>query len=116
MKAKYDIFIISRLYLKNYYRYLITDTVIKKSSDAYDLFMYSMKKLYNLEAVEYSSFIEKYGKECIEILSKTPNTPIDLKGISFEDSVRVMSVCEGYAKAIGLLTSEAINNSRIKED
>ena len=114
MKKKYNIFIISRLYLKNYYKYLITKTNIRKSSDAYELFMYCMKKIYGLDVIEYNSAIEKYGDECIAILKNTEDTPRDVKDISFEDSVRIISVCEGYAKAIGLLTTEVIRNSRIK--
>ncbi len=113
MKKKYNIFIISRLYLKNYYRYLIVETNIRKSSDAYDLFIYCMKKIYGLDVIEYNSAIEKYGDECIEVLKSTEDTPKDVKDLSFEDRVRVVSVCEGYAKAIGLLTTEVIKNSRI---
>ena len=113
MKKKYNIFIISRLYLKNYYRYLIVETNIRKSSDAYDLFIYCMKKIYGLDVIEYNSAIEKYGNECIEVLKSTEDTPKDVKDLSFEDRVRVVSVCEGYAKAIGLLTTEVIKNSRI---
>lgn len=113
MKKKHNIFITSRLYLKNYYKYLISRTDIQKSDDAYDLFMYSMKKIYNLDAVEYSSAIEKYGEECIKALKETEGVPKVTNSVSFEDRVRLISVCEGYAKAIGLFTSEAIKNSRI---
>lgn len=113
MKKKYNIFIISRLYLKNYYKYLISKTDIQKSSEAYNLFMYCMKKIYKLDAVEYSTVIDKYSDECINELKSTKGTPKDIDIISFEDKVRVISVCEGYAKAIGLLTTETINNSRV---
>jgi hypothetical protein len=113
MKKKYNIFIISRLYLKNYYKYLISKTDIQKSSEAYDLFMYCMKKIYKLDAVEYSSVIDKYSTECIKELKCTKGTPRNIDILSFEDRVRVISVCEGYAKAIGLLTTETIKNSRI---
>lgn len=115
MKKKYNIFIISRLYLKNYYKYLVNDTNVRKSDDAYSLFMYSIKKLYELDVIEYNSAIEKYGKECIEVLRNTPDTPKgkDLKSISFEDRIRIVSICEGYAKALGLLTYEAIVNGRL---
>lgn len=118
MKKAYNFFIISRLYLKNFYKFLIQKTDINNAEDAFSLFMYSMKKIYSLDTFEYSLSIEKYGDECIKILKSTKGTPTDkdIRNISFEDRVRVVSVCEGYASAIGLLTAETINNSRMKEN
>lgn len=116
MRKKYNIFIISRLYLKSYYKFLITNTNIKKTEDAYSLFMYSMKKLYGLETYEYSSCIERYGDECIKFLNSTLDTPKVKNKIPYEDKVKIVSVCEGYAKAVGILTKEVIYNSRINEE
>lgn len=118
MSKTYNIFIIARLYLKNYYKFLITNTDITDSEEAISLFMYGMKKIYGLDTVEFNASIGKYGAECIKALTKTKNTPKkkDIKDISFEDRVRIVSVGEGYAKVIGLLTTEAIKNSRIRED
>ena len=117
MDKTYNIFIISRLYLKNYYKFLVTKTDITDSDEAFSLFMYGMKKLYNLDTMEFSDSISKYGDKCVDILRKTKNTPKkkNIQELSFEDRVRVVSVSEGYAKVIGLLTSEAIANSRMKE-
>lgn len=116
MGKKYNIFIISRLYLKSYYKFLITNTDITKTEDAYSLFMYSMKKLYGLEVFEYSSCIEKYGNECIEFLNSLPDTPRVKNKVPYEDKVKIVSVCEGYAQAVGILTREVIGNSRIVEE
>jgi len=116
MKKKYNIFIISRLYLKNYYKYLIAETDIRETDDAFDLFMYSMKKIYDLDVIEYNGDIERYGDNCIEVLKNTEGTPKEVKDLSFEDRVKIVGVCEGYAQAIGLLTTETIRNSRIDDD
>lgn len=115
MKKRYNLFIISRLYLKNYYKFIIDNTNIVKSSDAYLLFMYSVKKMYGLESIEFCDAISKYGEECIKYLEATPDTPKNKKRISFEDKIRVVSVCEGYAQATGILTRKYIKNSRMKE-
>ena len=115
MNKTYNIFIISRLYLKSYYKFLITKTNITNFKDAYTLFMYGMKKLYNLDTLEFNPCISEFGDECIEVLRKTKDTPKKkaIKELSFEDRVRIVSVSEGYAKVIGLLTDESIRNSRI---
>lgn len=113
MRKKYDIFIISRVYLRGYYNYLIKNTDINSTKEAYSLFMYSMKKLFNLETFEYSTYICKYGDDCVDFLDKLPGTPTNKNNISYEDRVRVISICEGYAKAVGILTREVINNSRL---
>lgn len=115
MKKKYNLFIVARLYLKGYYQFLIKNTNIRKSSDAYTLFMYSVKRLYELESVEYNDSVDKYGEECVKYLDKIPETPKNKKKVSFEDRVRIVSICEGYAKATNILTRKYITNSRIKE-
>lgn len=115
MRKKYNIFIVSRLYLKDYYRFILNETNISKSSDAFSLFMYSMKKLYGLDSIEYCDAIDKYGDKCIEHLKKTEGTPKVRSKISFEDRVRIVSVCEGYAHATNILTHKYITNNRLKE-
>lgn len=114
MRKKYNLFIISRLYLKSYYEFLIKDTNITKSSEAYLLFMYSVKKMYGLETVEFCDAISKYGEKCVKHLEATPNTPKNKKRVSFEDRVRVVSVCEGYAQATQMLTRKYIMNGRVE--
>lgn len=114
MRKKYNIFIVSRLYLKNYYKFLITETNIIKSDDAFSLFMYSMKKMYGLEAIEYSSYIDKYGDSCIEYLKNLPDTPKNKMRISYEDRVRIVSLCEGYAQLTGVLSNKVIANGRMR--
>lgn len=116
MRKRYNIFIISRLYLRNYYKYIIENTDIVKEDEAYSLFIYSMKKLYDLDTVEYSNSIVKYGEECIEYLRNIPDTPKNKETLSFEDRVRLVSVCEGYAEATKILTRKVIKNGRLKED
>lgn len=113
MKKKYNIFIISRLYLKSFYNFLITETDIRSTKEAYSLFIYSVKKLYDLDTVEYSSAINEYGSACVEYLNNTPNTPVNKKKVPYEDKVRIVSVCEGYAQVTGLLTYRAINDGRV---
>lgn len=115
MRKKYNMFIISRLYLKSFYKFLVEKTNIRSSKESYNLFMYSIKKLYDLETVEYSESINKYGKDCIKYLSNTSGTPNNKENISYEDRVRLVSVCEGYVQATGLLTYNTIKNGRIKE-
>ena len=115
MRKRYNIFIISRLYLKRYYNFLIKETKIRKSSDAYTLFIYSVKKLYGLESVEYCRAIDKYGDGCVKYLEATPDTPQNRKKLSFEDRVRIVSVCEGYAQATGILSYKYIKNGRLEE-
>lgn len=114
MKKKYNIFIISRLYLKSYYKFLITETNITRTDDAYSLFMYSMKKLYGLEAIEYSSYIEKYGDKCISFLKNLPDTPKNKVRVSYEDRVRIINLCEGYAQLTGVLSAKVIANGRMR--
>ena len=116
MKKKYNIFIISRLYLKKYHKFLINNTDIESTEDAYSLFIYSMKKIYGLDTIEFSSCIMKYGEDCIKFIRETKDAPDakDLNCMSFEDKVRVVSVCEGYAQAIGILSEEFISNSRVQ--
>lgn len=112
MKKRYNIYIVSRLYLKNYYRFLLNETNVRKSSDAYDLFMYSIKKIHGLESVEYCGAISKYGNACIKALENTENTPKNKKNLPYEDKIRVVSLCEGYAQVTGLLSQKAILNGR----
>jgi len=115
MRKRYNIFIISRLYLLDYYKFVVKETNITKSSDALQLFMYSMKKLYDLDTVEYCEAICKYGDECVERLSKTEGTPTVRSHMSYEDKVKLVSVCEGYACATNLLSHKNIVNNRLKE-
>ena len=115
MRKRYNIFIISRLYLKRYYNFLIKETKIRKSSDAYTLFVYSVKRLHGLESVEYCNAIDRYGSQCIKYLEGTPDTPKNRKRLPFEDRVRIVSVCEGYAQATGILSYKYIMNGRLKE-
>lgn len=113
MGKRYNIFIISRLYVKRYYKFLIEETNIKKSDDALGLFMYSIKKVYGLDTVEYSKAIDRYGKKCIKYLQETPDTPKNKKNVPFEDKVRLVSVCEGYATMTDILSNKVIRNSRV---
>lgn len=115
MIKKYNIFVISRLYLRNYYRFVVDNTNIQKSSDALILFKYSIKKLYKLDTIEYSSVIDRYGEECIAFLKDTPDTPQVISKMSYEDRVRIVNVCEGYAVATNILTHRSIVNNRLKE-
>ena len=115
MRKKYNIFIVSRLYLRDYYDFILKETNITKSSDAYSLFMYSVKKLYSLDCVEYCDVIDRYGDACVDRLKNTKGTPKVRSKISFEDRVRIVSVCEGYAQATNILTHKHIKNSRLKE-
>lgn len=112
---RYNIFVISRLYLKRYYSFLIKKTKVDKTSDAYTLFLYSIKKLHGLEPVEYSETIDRYGNECVKYLNSTPNTPKNKSKLSYEDRVKITSVCEGYAQITGILTHRYIKNSRVEE-
>lgn len=115
MGKKYNIFLVARLYLKNYYRFIVTKTKINKSDDAFTLFMYGMKKLYGIDTFEFGDVIKVYGESCIKTLKETEGVPYKkLKNASFEDRVKLVSVSEGYAKAIGLLTAEVIENSRVE--
>ena len=116
MNKRYNIFIISRLYLKRYYKFLVNETTVRKSDDAQKLFLYSMKKIYGLDTTEFGDVISKYSDKCIEYLKDTPNTPKDKSRVSFEDRVRIVSVCEGYIYASGLLTYKSIQGGRIRKE
>lgn len=115
MRKKYNIFLISRLYLKSYYNFILNRTNISKSSEAFSLFMYSIKSLYGLDTVEYCDAVSKYGDACIEYLKNVEGTPKVRDKMSFEDKVRLVNVCEGYALTIDVLTRKYIINGRLKE-
>ena len=115
IQEKYNVFLLSRLYLKDYYKFVVNETNVSKSSDILLLFMYSMKKLYNLETVEYCSAIGEYGDECVKYLESVPNTPKDRDSLSFEDKVKLVSVCEGYAHAMNILSKKCMISNRLKE-
>ena len=115
MRKKYNVFIIARLYLKRYYDFVVKHTSITKSADAYKLYLYSMKKLYGLETTEYCKCIETYGERCVQYLAETPDTPKVRKRIPYEDKVRLISICEGYAQITGMLTYRYIKNGRLED-
>lgn len=114
MVKKYNLFILARLYLKSYYRFLVKETNIKKSSEAHTLFIHSMKRVYRLESVEFCPAVDYYADKCIEYLNNLPDTPKNKNNISFEDRVRLVSICEGYAKLTSDLTHKCISNSRVE--
>lgn len=109
MKKRYNIFIVSKLYLRQYYKFLINETNVRKVGDAYSLFMYSIKNLYKLDSCEYSPVIEKYGNKCIANLKETSNTPKNCDTFTFEEKVRLVSVCEGYISATGILSYNSLH-------
>lgn len=110
MYRKHDIFRLSRLYLKSYYKFLVSYTDIVSGDEAYSLFMYSIKKLLGLEAIEYNDSIDRYGDKCVEYLGGIEGTPSN--DIDYFDKLNIVNVCEGYAKATGMLSSISIMNGR----
>lgn len=109
---RYNIFVIARLYFRRYFEFLIKNTNINKQGDAINLFIYSLKRLYGVDAVEYSEAIAKYGDSCIKYLGSTPKTPKVPLRVMFEDKIRIISICEGYAKISGLLSARSIKCGR----
>ena len=57
MRKKYNIFIISRLYVKNFYRFLVEETEIKTVKSGKRLFMWGIRKIYGMEATDWSRTI-----------------------------------------------------------
>lgn len=87
---------LARQYVLGYNKFLEKYPCINDLSESYNLFMYSMKKVYNLEAVEYNDYIRNYGNDCIDYLSKLPNTPKRKDSIGLLDRCALMDLCSFY--------------------
>ena len=115
MPKKYNIYIVARLYTKSFYKFLITETNVRSTNEANLLFVYSLKKMYGLDTIEYCSAINKYGGSCIECLSNVKGTPKNKEKVPYEDKVKLVSVCEVFVNVTGLLSYKAISGRRAKE-
>lgn len=116
MIKKHNIFMISRLYVRNFYKFVIENTNITDTEEAYGLFMYCMKKLYNLDTIEFNNSIEYYSERCIEYLGSLPNTPINKDRIPYEDRVRTISICGAYIVATDILSNNFLVTGRLENE
>lgn len=74
---------------------------IKEVSDwtpeqQYNLFSYSLSKLYGLESAAYARGTSKYGRSCVKYLSVLKSTPKHIDKISFAEKVQLLSLSQAY--------------------
>lgn len=112
---KYNIFEVSSRYCRSYYKFLTRNTKVRSSREAKELFLYGMKKICNLDNSEWNKSIDRYGEDCINYLRGMEIIP-RIEELSFEDRVKVVSVCEMYMDVTGLISYLRIQNGRYTED
>lgn len=69
-------------------------------TNAFELFLYSMKSLYNLEVSEYNLEIRKYGERCIKCLGKVKGIPKELRTATLEERMNLIKCCKVYIVVI----------------
>lgn len=106
---------LARTYVKGYYNFVVRYTNILSQERAYLLFEYAIKSLYNLETCISTGDTLRFGKDCIDYLSKLKNTPRNCEEINFEDRVHLVDYCSMYFLAVGLVSRRSIENARVQE-
>lgn len=92
---KYDLRDIALIYAKGFNEFLNSVKVLSKD-EAYLLFSYSIKKLYDLETSEYNDVIGMYGERCVDFLSQLDGVPKRKDKLSFKDRCAVIDFSRGY--------------------
>ena len=96
----YNIHVLARVYSKEFCKFLKRYKLKINENNAFELFVYSMKKLYNLEATEYNLEIRKYSEKCIIYLSKVKGIPADLRKSTLEERIDLIRCCKVYIVVI----------------
>lgn len=100
---KYNYNDLARTYVRGFYKFILEYTDIKNRTEAYLLFRYSLKKIFNIEVSEINEAVLKYGDRCVSYLKSLKGTPKSVENISFEDRVHLFDYCEIYLVTINML-------------
>ena len=100
----YNLKKLSATYVKGFKKYASERGIDKWSQeDLYNLFAYSLNRLYGLEASSYGKGISRYGKSCTKYLGEMKCTPNHPDKVSFSDKVSLISMAQSYYAANLLL-------------
>lgn len=104
MRKKYNTLEVIQRYTRRFLLFMKENSLVYENKrDLYELFMYSLKSVFGVDAVEYNPLISIYGTQCTAYLMSTKNVP---KRLDLEDTtvliekigncfVRVMKNREG---------------------
>ena len=96
----YNMHVLARVYSKEFCRFLKRHKMKINETNAFELFVYSMKRLYDLETTEYNLEIRKYGERCINHLSKVKGIPKELRNATLEERINLIKCCKVYIVVI----------------
>lgn len=96
----YNIHVLARVYSKEFCKFLNKYKIKTDETNAFELFSYSMKKIYDIETTEYNLEIRKYGEKCIKFLSKVKGIPLDLRKAPLEERINLIKCCRVYIVVI----------------
>lgn len=100
----YDLKKVMSIYVKGYMSFVKErDVPDENREELYDLFSYSLKKLYEFAPVEDNSLINRYSKSCIAYLRKLKGVPKRYSKLDMSVRVSIISMCQSYFVASGLL-------------
>ena len=92
----------------NYVRGFREFVKLKELSDwtpeqQYNLFSYSLSKLYGLESAAYSKGTSTYGRSCKKYLSELKSTPKHIDKIPFAEKIQLLSMAQAYFVSVFLM-------------
>lgn len=69
----------------------------------YNLFSYSLSKLYGLESAAYSRGTSTYGRSCKKYLADIKSTPKHIDKIPFAERLQLVSMSQAYFVSMFLM-------------
>jgi len=97
---KYEIHDLSRSYVKAFVHFLAKKGIEANSSDAFELFCYSIKSICSLEVIEYNQLISKQGEKGIKSLLKVKNVKLDVADLTLEERIALVECSKIYFSII----------------